>query len=72
MNAFPARLNLTVWLTVLGAVLAAIAGPSPLVIRIPWLVLYAALVLVLAIGGPLLRNWLAGRVVAKQEEHPYD
>ena len=57
MNRLPHRASMAIVLLIIGGLLATIAGPPPLVIRVPWLAIYAVLVALLVLGGPALRDY---------------
>jgi hypothetical protein len=61
MRSLPHRASMAIVLLIVGGLLSVVAGPSPLVIRVPWLAIHVALVALVTIGGPLLRDWLARR-----------
>jgi hypothetical protein len=53
MNAWPVRVSFVVWTALFGLVLWGIGAP-PLVIEVPWFVLWLALMLAIGLGGPFL------------------
>lgn len=54
MNRFPPRLSFVLWALLFGAVLSQLGAPD-LIIRVPWIVVWAALVLAVGLGArPLL------------------
>lgn len=57
MNTWSNRISFVVWTLLVGVVLSYLDAPT-LVIRIPWIVVWAALVFVIGLGVPVVQAML--------------